>query len=201
MNRHILLIGILLIIFGPSCGSNNQSEQSLVNIDKWTTPEYVFFDTSNPAYCHMIAGENLEEFLFKNAGKEEAIRNKIISWNDFYSNQERYLKDCQIRNDYPSFNLENEVAKIIVSNDGFMFSITWNGGLAVTYLDHRHAEKIYDLYQVNRESYLKMEKGTLGDPTYPGHWLYALLENYRQGPEAQPTKDEETFEELKQAAE
>jgi hypothetical protein len=196
MKIHILLIGFLLICLVSSCGTHNQSGELQADINDWTKPEYILFNTSNPAYCEMIAVEKLDEFLAENPGREEEIKDLIIPWKEFYDHQGKYLKDCQIRNDYPKYNLMNEVAKILVSNDGIMFSITWNGGIAVTYMDHEHARKIYDIYSQDPENYLKLEKDIRGDPIYPGHWLHPLLKNYKEGLQAQPIEQVENVKEI-----
>jgi hypothetical protein len=68
MKIHILLIGFLLICLVSSCGTHNQSGELQADINDWTKPEYILFDTSNPAYCEMIAVEKLDEFLAENPG-------------------------------------------------------------------------------------------------------------------------------------
>ena len=61
MKIHILLIGFLLICLVSSCGTHNQSGEPQADINDWTKPEYILFDTSNPAYCEKIAIEKLDE--------------------------------------------------------------------------------------------------------------------------------------------
>lgn len=183
MKFHTLLYGLLLASLLFSCGTPRHTSKFPADIENWTKPEYILFDTSDPAYCHMIAVEKLDEFLNMNAGREEEIKKLIIPWNEFYENRQSYLKDCQIRNDYPEYNLVNEAAKILVSNDGIMFSITWNGGIAVTYMDHEHARETYAIYNQDPANYSRLSKDIRADPIYPGHLLHTLLKNYMEEPQ------------------
>jgi TPR repeat protein len=153
-------------------------------------PAHIYFDSTNPAYCHMIAINNLEDFLKRIKGKEEEIK-KLISGEKFFHSQADYLDGCQIINDYPGYNVKKEVGKILSSYDGAMFSITWNGGIAFTVSDHNHTERIYEKYKSDPKGYLILGKRKQAfDRINPGHHLRHLLQYF--GKAQTPIKEEDT---------
>ena len=136
--------------------------------------ELVVIDARQPAYTVLmgIPCENVEQV--KKQPKEDGVT--ILSWKAFEADAETLIVKGISKNDYPDIPLSKWIVALLKLYPAMPFGVTWNGGVAVTYTDYKHAEKMYDVYQKNADEYeQKKPKDRASDPIHPDNQFGALL--------------------------
>jgi len=136
--------------------------------------EIVMIDARQPAYTVLIGipRENVEQV--KKQPKEDGVT--ILSWKAFDADAETLLAKGISKNEYPDIPLAKGIVALLKLYPATPFGVTWNGGVAVTYADYKHAEKMYELYQKNADEYeQKKPKDRKSDPLHPENQFGALL--------------------------
>ncbi len=101
---------------------------------------------------------------------------EIVRWDDFAQNLDKYVKSKIIKDDYPGSKVVEGIRDLLIKYPGTPVGLTWNGGIAITVKDYRHAETTYKEYQNNPAEYelLKIQDPRL-DPVNPKNHLGPLL--------------------------
>ena len=80
------------------------------------------------------------------------------------------------RNDYPEVDLAAAMPQVLLRYEGTPIGITWNGGLAITGNDYRHAAKTFTAYNADPASdAARKVSDRRRDPVHPSNHLDALL--------------------------
>ncbi|GAK53246.1 hypothetical protein U14_04511 [Candidatus Moduliflexus flocculans] len=136
--------------------------------------ELVMIDARQPAYTVLIGipRENVEQV--KKQPKEDGLT--ILSWKAFETDAETLIGKGISNNEYPEIPLAKGILALLKLYPAMPFGVTWNGGVAVTYSDYKHAEKLYDLHQKSADEYeQKKPKDRASDPIHPENQFGALL--------------------------
>jgi hypothetical protein len=120
-----------------------------------------------------ITKEKIDAVKMKIQTKKEV---EIVRWDDFTHNLDKYVKSKIIKDDYPGSGVVEGIRDLLRKYSGAPFGLTWNGGIAITVNDYRHAETTYKKYQNNSAEYehLKIQDLRL-DPVNPKNHLGPLL--------------------------
>lgn len=107
---------------------------------------------------------------------------RIVSWDTFSKEVGHEIRQFIRRNDYPDVNLATAIPQVLMRYEGTPIGITWNGGLAITGNDYRHAAKAFAAYSADPPSTAAGTNAPVTDrrrdPVHPANHLEALL--YRQ---------------------
>ena len=139
-------------------------------------PAYVFVRAEEPAvttYISVGAGvpeERLEKAKAQIAG---ASRTWLVDWKEFRSNPDKYLRVYVVRNDYGRIDVVDGMFELLQKFPGQPFSLTWNGGIALTGRDHAHARSTMAMYTADPDSFRPPERAS--DPVHPLNHLGPLL--------------------------
>ncbi len=166
----------LLIVLGTVVLSLFSFRPSLAFAAKTDAPpiELVMIDARQPAYTVLIGvpRENVEQI--KKQPKEEGLL--VLSWKEFEADAETLITRGISKNEYPEIPLAKGIVALLKLYPAMPFGVTWNGGVAVTYADYKHAEKLYDLHQKSADEYeQKKPKDRASDPVHPENQFGALL--------------------------
>jgi len=108
--------------------------------------------------------------------KESLVQRKgayLLSWQEFSGDPPRHIRPYIRRNDYPEVDVVGGLARLLERYDGTPFGLTWNGGLAVTQNDYRHAARTYTAYAQDAASVPRVDRKA--DPVHPANHLDPLL--------------------------
>lgn len=97
----------------------------------------------------------------------------LLSWSDFKSNPHKHVKQYIRRNDYPEVDVVAGLSQLVERYSGKPFGLTWNGGLAVTNNDYRHAARTYSAHLSNPDATVRRDRKS--DPVHPANHLEVLL--------------------------
>ena len=101
---------------------------------------------------------------------------RIVSWEKFSTNVGREINQFVRRNDYPDVDLAATVPQVLSRYEGTPIGITWNGGMAVTGNDYRHAAKTFTAYSIDpRSDAARAINDRRRDPVHPANHLDALF--------------------------
>lgn len=166
-----LLIGLGIVVsslflFRPSIAFSAKTDAPPI--------ELVMIDARQPAYTVLIGipRENVEQV--KKQPKEDGVT--LMSWKAFETDAETLIVKGIVKNDYPDIPLVKGISALLKLYPAMPFGVTWNGGVAVTYNDYKHAEKMYDLHQKSADEYeQKKPKDLASEPIHPENQFGALL--------------------------
>ena len=101
---------------------------------------------------------------------------KIVSWETFAKMIGNEISQFVRRNDYPEVDLAAAMPQVLLRYEGTPIGITWNGGLAITGNDYRHAAKTFTAYNADPASdAARKVSDRRRDPVHPSNHLDALL--------------------------
>jgi hypothetical protein len=112
--------------------------------------------------------ENIKKGLFERKGSY------LVTWREFKRDPAKHIKPHIRRNDYPDVDVVRGLTRLLERYDGTPLGLTWNGGLAMTGNDYRHAARTFDKFQSNPNSVAK-ESDRRRDPVHPENHLGPLL--------------------------
>jgi hypothetical protein len=139
-------------------------------------PTHVVIDPSDrhtTTFVGVPAAVPAEEFRKL---KDSLVQRKgayMLTWSEFKSDPPKHVRQYIRRNDYPDVDVVSGLARLLERYDGTPFGLTWNGGLAVTESDYRHAARTYAVYSSDPGSFRTPERR--GDPVHPANHLEPLL--------------------------
>lgn len=90
----------------------------------------------------------------------------IVSWAEFRELLPGIIAEIGRVNDYPDYNIQEGLACLIGKAHG-PWGLTWNGGIALTYMDYTHAEERFEAYKHAPQNYSPIENRRL-DANNPG---------------------------------
>ncbi|GAK53244.1 hypothetical protein U14_04509 [Candidatus Moduliflexus flocculans] len=173
---NLLFDKTLLIVLGIVALSLFSLRPSLAFAAKTDAPpiELVMIDARQPAYTVLIGipRENVEQV--EKQAKEDGVT--LLSWKAFETDAETLIGKGISKNEYPEIALAKGIIVLLKLYPAMPFGVTWNGGVAVTYSDYKHAEKLYDVHHKSADEYeQKKPKDRASDPIHPENQFGALL--------------------------
>jgi hypothetical protein len=142
-------------------------------------PEHVLIDHSHPAYTVLLgfSTSQLADITAKlNAAGTNTADINIIDWSAFRTNPQDQLAGRIQHDDYPDSDTISGVLELVRRFPGTAIGLTWNGGIAITRNDYRHAEQSYQQYQKDPTGYEQQRsRDPRRDPVYPDNHLRPLL--------------------------
>jgi hypothetical protein len=149
---------------------------SLIGIQSAVAREHnpVVIETITKAYTVLLAlpREKVEEVKLKLKGKDGV---RIVDWQDFIANRKKYISAVVIKNEYENSRLIEGITRLLERYPATPFGVTWNGGVAITYLDYKHAKKTYKRYKEDPAEYEKTRnRDPRADPVKPA-WHFGPL--------------------------
>ena len=173
---NLLFDKTLLVVLGIVVLSLFSLRPSLAVAAKNDAPpiELVMIDARQPAYTVLIGipRENVEQV--EKQPKEDGVT--LLSWKAFDADADTLIGKGISKNEYPDIPLAKGIVALLKLYPAMPFGVTWNGGVAVTYADYKHAEKLYDLRQKSADEYeQKKPKDRASDPIHPENQFGALL--------------------------
>jgi hypothetical protein len=132
--------------------------------------------------AHKVAAYTV--FVIIPKGKIESVKMKIqtekememVVRDDFTHHLDKYVKAKILKDDYPGSMVVEGIPELLGKYPETPVGLTWNGGIAITVNDYRHAEKTLKQYQNNPAEYehVKIQDSRL-DPVNPKNHLGPLL--------------------------
>ena len=149
----------------PEPGRDLESGTSLVLVDQGELAFIIFTGLPKDTDAAM-----LDEIRSKIATKEKV---SMLTWKQFTANVDSYVKATVVKNDYPNFSVVDGLVCLLSRAPGAPWGITWNGGIASTGNDYRHAREQYEAYKSNPDAYSPISDPR-ADPVNPGGHLPAF---------------------------
>lgn len=98
----------------------------------------------------------------------------MLPWEDFKRDPPKHVRPYIRRNDYPEVDVVRGLALLLERYDGTPFGLTWNGGLALTSNDYRHASRTYATYLKDPNSFARAIDSRV-DSVHPANHLGPLI--------------------------
>ena len=156
MKSVIALVLISSVVLLASCESapsapleNDRSAKSLASVTD-TASQFVAIDQGEPAFIVFtgipknISDEELDRIEQQIAGRETLT---LLTWEQFLDGVIDYANTVILRDDYPDIETIDGLVCLVASpqGTGAPWGLTWNSGIALTFLDYQHARKTYQL--------------------------------------------------------
>lgn len=141
-------------------------------------PVEVFIDARDPAFLVIqgVAADTPRQARQEMAGYAALEDVSLMPWDSFRQNAQAYIAPYILKNDYPGVSLALSVVALVQTYPGRPFAVTWNGGLAVTFMDYQHAVTTYRAFLESAEAYERSRPADPGaDPVNPANTLPGLL--------------------------
>ena len=142
-------------------------------------PVEVFIDARDPAFVVVqgVAADAPELARREMAGYATLENVALLPWTEFRDGAGEVLGPHIVRDDYPGASLVLSVVALVRTYPGRPFAVTWNGGLAVSFMDYQHAVSRYQLYRQSVEAYEQTRpEDPRFDPLNPANHLAQLLQ-------------------------
>ncbi len=179
MNKQLIWsITLLVVTLILACGGGPTTTTSpkVPDLDKLSFVLVAKQEAAYTVYVGIpkdIAQEDLAEIRVK-ASAEEGM--DIISWQDFKQDIDQHVTARIVKDEYEDSQVVKGITELIQKHPGGPFGLTWNGGVAITFNDYQHTEKIYQQYQDNPDEYEQNRKqDPRGDPIHPQNHFGPLL--------------------------
>ena len=175
-----VLFSVLTIVSFVYCGlvgssvSTASENNPETGIGIQSASQFVVVDQSDPAYIVFTGIPNktdkkkLEQIRSTVAGQKGL---SMLTLEQFLNQIKGFAGSVIIRNDYSDGDVVAGLVCLLASElgAGAPWGLTWNGGVALTYNDYRHARQRYELYRKDPASY-KPIQDPRKDPVNPrGH--------------------------------
>ena len=98
----------------------------------------------------------------------------MVDWASFVGDLKRHVKDRMLKDEYQDYQTVDGLIALLQRYPGTPFGLTWNGGLAITYGDHRYAERTYQRY-LKDATFVARPTDRRVDPVHPGNHIEPLL--------------------------
>ena len=139
-------------------------------------PKYVVIDPSDRyattfvGISKALSAQELQQLKERVAQRKGA---KLLTWAEFSKDRSKLVGAFIVRNDYPEVDVVDGLAKLLARHGDTPFGLTWNGGLAITANDYRHAERTFAAYTRDPKAFRVAERKA--DPVHPSNHLGPLL--------------------------
>lgn len=136
--------------------------------------QFVVIDQSEPAFIVFTSiPKNIDKKRFNEIRSKVSKRKELtmLTWQQFVVSVDKYARSVVIRNDYPNINTVDGIVCLVASKrgSGAPWGLTWNSGIALTFMDYQHTRKTYKQYKANPASYRSIQDPRR-DPVHPrGH--------------------------------
>lgn len=176
----IALVFISSLAFLAGCTSaplsppeNDKSDKSFAFVTD-TSSQFVAIDQGEPAFIvftgipRNISDEDLGRIKRQIADRDTLT---LLTWEQFLDAVVDYANNVILRDDYPDIETIEGLVCLVASpqGTGAPWGLTWNSGIALTFLDYQHARKTYKAYISNPSAYEPV-RDSRGDPVHPlGH--------------------------------
>lgn len=101
---------------------------------------------------------------------------KMLTWADFKGNAKREIATYIRRNDYPDVDLAAGIMQLLQQHQKTPFGLTWNGGIALTGTDYKHALRTYQSYLAAPDAKATTSGDRSRDPVHPLNHFSALIQ-------------------------
>ena len=99
----------------------------------------------------------------------------MATWAEFMSKARGLAHTTIVKHEYMKYGVVDGIACLIGKAPGAPWALTWNGGIALTSNDYRHAREIFLLYKEDPEKYEReANRDPRADPINPGGHLPAF---------------------------
>lgn len=142
-------------------------------------PVEVFVDARDPAFVVVqgVAADASDLARREMAGYATLENVSLVPWDRFRQNAQDVLGPYIVRDDYPGASLVLSVVALVQTYPGRPFAVTWNGGLAVSFMDYQHAVSRYQIYSQSAEAYEQTRPvDPRQDPLNPANHMAELLQ-------------------------
>jgi len=147
--------------------------RTILEID--SSSQFVAIDQHEPAFIIFtgipknLDEKKLEEIKLKVSSREKLT---LLTWQQFLERVDEYARLVILKNDYPNIRIVDGLVCLVASKKGTgaPWGLTWNGGIALTRNDYKHARQTYESYKANPASY-KPIRDPRADPVNPGGHL------------------------------
>lgn len=138
-------------------------------------PAYVLIDRSDPSFVLFqgIPEDRRQEALNLIQSHAAGAKATLVPWDQFRAGVKDYARTAMIRNDYPNYNVGDGILCLLRAAPGMPWSITWNGGIALTRNDYEWARRQFKSYSQNPGAYRAVNSAR-ADPNNPGAFLPAF---------------------------
>ena len=137
--------------------------------------DVVIIDTTTPAFTVLfsVPPEQLDQVKTK---VQKEARVEFVPWHTFIGATNQYVSSRIIKNEYPGSGAVEGLVELLKKYPQTPFAITWNGGIALTGNDYRHARSTYNKYTADPAEYERTRvRDPRGDPVNPAGHLGPLL--------------------------
>lgn len=189
--RRMVLVGSegedpLTMVFKSSAIEHERIRIAQTAFDDLGNLGHVLLDRSNRAYVVVLGlpQDTPKEQLAKvREAADEGV--ELIEWETFKPQAHAVLTE-RIRHDFYGMKLLlGDFLYGIQNRAGVPFGLTWNGGIAMTANDYRHAEQTLQEYEADPETYAKQPQiEQREDPVHPfNHLPFLMMEPAALKPE------------------
>lgn len=162
----ILHTAATLLLYGLLAGCTGNTAAADTHL-------HVVIEQTTPAYT-VFAGLTDEQKAKFDA--QRPADSELVDWPDFPADAEKHVTARIVHDDYPNVDVTAGVLALIRRYPGAPIGLTWNGGIAITYNDYRHAETGYAMYQKDPKAYEAWRPhDRRADPIHPLNHLGPLL--------------------------
>jgi hypothetical protein len=139
--------------------------------------ERVAIDSASPhvtTYVAIPKGMPEGEIQRINAKLQEQKSVYIVEWSSFVADLEKHVNFRILKNEYPEYRTADGLVALLQKFPLTPFSLTWNGGVALTFMDHRHAQETYQRY-LKDTTVTTRPADRRADPVHPENHIGSLL--------------------------
>ena len=149
--------------------SERQALEKLPGVDRIPKPSLIWINSKNPysTVYYSVESTAKPETIKKVrdlANAEPSVRS--VTWDAFLQSGAGIVQPKIARDDYPKINQTRAVASLLRRFPRTPWTVTWNGGIAVTGSDYRYAERSYKRYQADNRVVVR-ESDQSKDPVHP----------------------------------
>lgn len=118
-------------------------------------PVEVFVDARDPAFVVVqgVAADTSDLARREMQGYAALEKVSLVPWAVFRQDAQEVLAPHIVRDDYPGASLALSIVALVRMYPGRPFAVTWNGGLAVSFMDYQDAVSRYRLFRQSSEAY------------------------------------------------
>jgi hypothetical protein len=174
-----LLALLLMSLIGCGADATKPSDTNTVaprsNVDIDSASKFVLVDQSEPAFI-VFRGipADIDKGQLEKIQKEVSSRKALamLTWQQFLERINEYARLVILRNDYPNVRIVDGIVCLVAWKESAWapWGLTWNGGIALTYNDYKHARRTYEAYKADPASHKPIRDPRV-DPVNPGGHL------------------------------
>jgi hypothetical protein len=137
----------------------------------------VVVDPSHPSYTVLISvpAEKRREI---ERSHPSAKTFSYVSLEDFRKNPKQYVSKKILIASYSTPRFFDRLGQLVAKYPGTPVGVVFNGGVAITYNDYTHADRMYAIWNRDKNRYLEVQnlpENTARDPIHPEAHFGPLL--------------------------